>query len=469
MMRTLVMALLGTAVAAQSLRDLIMGTEEISEFRVALERTGYLEQILNELNDPDMVYTVLAPSNEAIDGNVYFQTYMKGIHENPPRWHYHIERATRHHILDGVALNTTQIFDQSKDVHYSLEGPVPVSHFFNVIGGASIQVSNLKAANGFLHIIDKVIEAPFFEHSLSSLEEQPEYGPDWLDRVSMQTIVDFVGARSTYNNILESGQTHVGCRIRGLNRIGLFYLPQTINQSPDIKFGEFLNETWTNRTVHDFLEYTLINRNYYNRDIPDRYQELIMATNGCSHMWVTKSRTGTLCFNDACVVATPNSREYLANNGNGYVVDKCIVCSGVSMLTSYASEYTNYNMKDMSQYLTASEWNLRNLSLSVGDGGPITLFAASDPGFDIFNLEDITKLATDKWKPHQWDLLRHTMLQGEFLEEDLISLWHEHNETAYNMTMLSGQNVLFDYDVEKNKVLVDGGELWYPDIQGVDG
>lgn len=457
--------------ANTSIRDIIMQREDLSLFRVALQRTGLLEDLLDKVGDPDSVYTVLAPSNEAIEKNDYFKTYMAGIHENPPRWHYHILRATRHHILDSVALNNTELFDKKYDVHYSLEGKVEVSQFFKVIGGAGIETPNLKADNGYVHIVDRVIEASFFEHSFSSLTLQSEFGPDWLDRVSLKTIVDFVDGYHVYNHLLEQGQTHVGCRIRALNRIGLFYLPQCINGAADttIKKGEFLNETWKNRTVTDFLEYTLIDRNYYNRDIPNRYQELIRATNNCSDMWVTKSITGNLCFNDGCVVETPDSREYLANNGYGYIVDKCIVCSGVAMLANYGAEFTKYNLRDISQFLIASEWNLRNLSLSVGNGGKITLLAASDPGWDIFNLEDVTKLASDKWKPHQWDLLRHNILQGEYLEDDFIRLWEENGKTEYNLTTLAGQNVTFDYDEKRDTVLVQGGDLWWPNIKGVDG
>lgn len=457
-------------VSGESIRDIILQREDLSQFRLALERTGFLEGILDGKKDGD-VYTVLVPSNDAIAESQLFTTYMAGIQENPPRWHHHILRATRHHILDQVSLDSKQLFEKQYDVHYSLEGPVEVSHFFNVLGGASLQTTDLKADNGYVHIVDKVIEAPFFKHSFAALTEQPEYGPDWLDRVSLKTVVDFVDGYHVYNNLLESGQTHVGCRIRALNRIGLFYLPQCINGAPEttIKTGEFLNETWKNRTVHDFLEYTLIDRNYYNPDIPDRYQELIRASNNCSDMWVTKSVTGKLCFNDGCVVKTPDHRQYLASNGYGYVVDKCIVCSGVAMLANYAAEFTNYNLRDVSQFFIASEWNLRNLSLSVGDGGKVTLFACADTGFNRFNLEDTTKLASDKWKPHQWDLLRHNILQGEYTEQDLIDLYYNNSGMEYNLTALSGQNITFDYDEEREVVLVQGGDLWFSDIKGVDG
>jgi hypothetical protein len=138
------------------------------------------------------------------------------------------------------------------------------------------------------------------------------------------------------------------------------------------------------------------------------------------------------------------------------------------MLMNYAAEYTKHMMRDHAQFFIASEWNLRNLSLSVGDGGPITLFACSDPGFSIFNLDDVTRLASDKWKPHQWDLLRHNLLQGIWTEQDLIDKWYE-SRSAYNLETLAGQNITFDYDETRQVLTVDGGDLWYPNIKGVDG
>ena len=467
----------GAQSSSSSLADLLRSQDELSIFTSTLERTGLLNGILSQTDDKD--YTVLAPSNTAIAKSRLFQRYMHGMDKNPPPWKYHLLHAAQHHILPDVSLNSTELFDQKYNVHPSLEGPIRVTSSFGKLGGSGIFTPDLKASNGYVHIMDEVIDAPFFEHSFAAITEQPEFGPDIPQgRESLKTIVDFVDGYYVYDRVYEGGQTHVGCRIRALNLIGLFYLPQCINGAPDteIKFGEFLNETWKNRTISDFLEYTLIpERNFYNADIPNRYQELIMGgADECSHMWVTKSEKGKLCFNDGCVVDEPVSREYLANNGYGYVVDKCIVCSGVSMLINYAAEYTSHKMQDHAQFMIASEWNLRNLSRSVGNGEKVTLLATSDSGWSIVSQEDVVRLTTDKWKPHQWDLLLHNILQGEYLEADFIRLWNENGKKPYNLTTLAGQNVSFDFAPDpdpnsKGKVMVNGGHLWYPDIKGVDG
>jgi hypothetical protein len=266
------------------------------------------------------------------------------------------------------------------------------------------------------------------------------------------------------------GTTHVGCRIRALNTIGLYYLPQTINGAPNITDGEFLNASFKEETTHNLLEYSLLTGMYYHDDIEDLKQDLIMASNNCSHMWITKQSSGKICFNDGCQISTPDPVNYMRSNGYGYVVDKCIVCSGVSMLVNYASEYTTYNLKDMSQFLVASEWNLRNLSVSVGNGSKVTMFAGADGGWNFFNLEDTTRIATDEWKHHQWDLLRHSMVQGEYLMQDLKNMWlYDYNETDFNMTSLAKQNITIGYDKERGMVLVDKGDIWLGDVKGVDG
>jgi uncharacterized surface protein with fasciclin (FAS1) repeats len=138
------------------------------------------------------------------------------------------------------------------------------------------------------------------------------------------------------------------------------------------------------------------------------------------------------------------------------------------MLVINASE--EFNLKDMSQFLMASEWNLDNISMSVGNGGKVTMFAGADDGWDFLNLEDITRISTDEWKYHLWDLLRHSMVHGEYLVQDLKNMWlFDYNETDFNMTSLANQNITIGYNKERDMVTVDGGNLWLGDIQGVDG
>ena len=235
--------------------------------------------------------------------------------------------------------------------------------------------------------------------------------------------------------------------------------------------GEFLNETRKDRTIYEFLEYTLIDGNYYYNDVQNGTQELVMAANGCSHVWVTKSTAGVLCFNDGCAVRTPQLRQFFANNGMGYIVDKCIVCSGVAMLSYYASIKTSYQVSVASEFLIASDWNLRNLSRSVGDGGPITLLVADDLAWqNRFDLEDTVLLAAPHFKAHLWDLLLHNILPGSYSAQDFKDLYNNvHGQKAYNLTSLSGQSILIDYDTQRDMVMVAGGDLYFADIKGIDG
>ena len=463
---SLLLLLLPFQTMAGTLRDEILANDDLSMFRDCLSALRWLE---DELDDNSKIYTIFAPTNEAMQANRFMELYMTGMSSNTPRWKNHLKGAVMNHIIDNVAMTKSELFDGTKNHIFSLEDSLVIVPSSQIIGKARIEGADIQADNGILHIIDKVMEPDFFAHSFEELERQHEFGPDWLDRVSLQTIVDFQNARSEYTHLIEEGQTHVGCRIRALNTIGLFYLPKTINRSPEIKFGEFLNASHREETIHDLIQYSLIHKNYYRRKIPDHYIEWVMSANGCSHILVSKSSTGRLCFNDGCQVSTPQPREFLANNGVGYVVDKCIVCSGVAMLLEYAAVYSPYSLNDASQFWETSEWNLRNLSMSVGDGNPVTVFAAIDNAFDVFNAEDVARISTDKWKIHQWNFLHHNMLQGEYLEQDLVDLWYNNSGKEYNLTALSGENITFDYDEERKKVQVDGGDLWFSNLKGVDG
>jgi hypothetical protein len=138
------------------------------------------------------------------------------------------------------------------------------------------------------------------------------------------------------------------------------------------------------------------------------------------------------------------------------------------MLVEYASEFTSFNMKDVSQLFVSSEWNRRNLALNVGDGSPVTLFASVNDGWLDVNGEDVTRLSTDEWKPHQWDMLRHMMIQGnwtyQMLQDRLTA-----NKGPYNITSLAGQNLTVDLNEDQTTLTISGGELFYPNVIGVDG
>lgn len=137
------------------------------------------------------------------------------------------------------------------------------------------------------------------------------------------------------------------------------------------------------------------------------------------------------------------------------------------MLTTYAATYVaSYNMLDASQFFISSEWNLRNLSESVGDGGPITLFAATNEGWFDLHQDDHTRLLTDQWKPHEWDFLRHMMVQGNYTMEAIELLYEEKGD--FNFTSLAGQDLMVTKDKGGN-LTVAGGSFVKADIRGIDG
>lgn len=139
------------------------------------------------------------------------------------------------------------------------------------------------------------------------------------------------------------------------------------------------------------------------------------------------------------------------------------------MLVNYAAvRKTIFDMKDMAQFLIASEWNMRNLSSSIGDGGPITMFAAIGSGWSMVNLEDTVRLSTDKWKPHLLDLLSHSVVQGTVTHDDLIDQYNN-NGGPFNLTTLAGQQISIDYDAARNKVVFEGGDIILENIKGIDG
>lgn len=289
--------------------------DSLSLFRDALQATGMFEQVLGHAGRK---LTVFAPTNSAIKASPQFQLYMKGIDEKPnPRWHHNLRAAVRQHVLDQQELSKADIFDLQKTKLQSLRDEIVINQLREEVQTATITEADISTSNGVLHIVNHVIKAKFFDQSFAQLELQPEYGPDHLNRVALTDVADFVGNRDELNVVLESGTTFVGCRIRAFNRLEE-YLPQTINYSKNVTWGEFLNSSFTEETTRNFIEYSMIPKNYYREDIPNGFMELTVPKPNCGHMWVTK-RNDQLCFNDGCVVATPNPREFVASNGYVFV------------------------------------------------------------------------------------------------------------------------------------------------------
>ena len=137
------------------------------------------------------------------------------------------------------------------------------------------------------------------------------------------------------------------------------------------------------------------------------------------------------------------------------------------MLVDVASIHTAYNLEDNAQLLGATEWNLRDIRQSVGDGTDVTMFASINTGWDFFNRDDMLRIVTDKWKIHMWNLMEHTMVQGAWTKKALADRYNEIG--PYKLTSLAGEPIQVDWNPVKNEVTVAGGELFFPNIQGPDG
>lgn len=297
-------------VASVSLRDAVEGRDDLTRFRMALQELGMYEQVLG---DESKTMTIFAPNDSSIDDSPLWNMYFTGIKEQPPTWNKHLQAAVNNCIVEGPGLKKAQVFNNINTSLESMQDSLLISQFLQRVGGAPIETPDIEASNGVLHVMGGILQAKFFDNSFANLELQPEFGPDWLNRTSLATVVDFVGGRNLLAQPRANGTTMIGCRVRGFNRMGLDYLTQTINDSPTVQFGELLNETRRNET-RDELNYSLLPKNYYSEDLPAGFYDLILPVNGCAHMWVNKFED-TLVFNDARTIKSPEERTYLASNG----------------------------------------------------------------------------------------------------------------------------------------------------------
>lgn len=299
-----------------SIVEILRTRPDLTMFNGALVAAGGATPLLD---DEEQSYTVFAPSDAVLsnDSDPAAALLMSYVGRSEG-WHRHIAKTVNNHVVAGEALEVDDIFGASVTELATLQDTVPVSLDDERVGGASIVVENIRASNGVVHIVDAVIPPTFFTTPLSQLETHgTELGPDWMDRVALTDIVDFVDARDELDVVSPTGTTLAGCRIRALNRLGVDYLSQTINGAADVKYGEFLNESRIEETINQFILSSMFPQNYYAEDIVDNYQELVMPVSECSHVWITKT-DGKLCFNDGCQVLAPEPRDFFASNG--YVV-----------------------------------------------------------------------------------------------------------------------------------------------------
>lgn len=127
---------------AQTLISVLSGDQETSSFAKALENTG-LDQQLTGIGP----YTVFAPSNEA------FESFSSGMSTSSSR----MRRVLLNHIMTGLA---TERSIRAMNKVTSLGGiTLNIENRGSevLIGNARLVQSNIRAGNGVVHIIDRVL------------------------------------------------------------------------------------------------------------------------------------------------------------------------------------------------------------------------------------------------------------------------------------------------------------------------
>lgn len=291
-------------VVSQNLDGVLSLRPELSRFVESLKLFPELELLLK---DNDQQVTLLAPSNDAIaKSSTRF--------DKPLDWKYHLNETIRSHFIVD-ALLTADALNSLNSIRV-LAGHELQVYGENLVEESTLVTVDLQATNGILHIVDSVLPASFDQYSLADLETQTEFLPPpggATGRPSLVNIVDSVG-REDLKPQEELGLTFLGCDSRALENIDQDY-DQTINNSPSVLNGELLNKTRpTEEVLHQFVQYNLLQQNFYFDELSDGLLAASLPVGGCGHVWITK-QNGRLCFGDACVLTEPQPRTYLASNG----------------------------------------------------------------------------------------------------------------------------------------------------------
>jgi uncharacterized surface protein with fasciclin (FAS1) repeats len=125
-------------------------SQNLSTFTQLMEYAGLADDFNREGS-----YTIFAPTNEAFSKLSKQELEMLLLPENKTK----LIEVLKVHVLPNevgsMQLNTTQRLKLSEDKF------IPINSQLNgtrmLVGGAAIQVSDVEASNGLLHVVDKVI------------------------------------------------------------------------------------------------------------------------------------------------------------------------------------------------------------------------------------------------------------------------------------------------------------------------
>lgn len=276
------------AVSGQTVLEVINSIPEISEFARALTVTG-LDQVLSQQSRD---FTIFAPSNDAINTDRVFKTYL-----NNQGWIKHLKWNLELMVAPGVRLTDGEVFDGVMTQLRSLNGTLAISQAFAQVNLVPVQTPNNIASHGVIHVMSGVVKNDWREYTLRNVDVHPEL------QIGLSPILSRIGFDESLDKFVESGTSFIAGRNRafGDDAIALGF-NDTVKELRDPNNADFQTDA--------FL-YNLIDENFYEEDIVRGYQRLLFPRNDVAHMWVTKDiERGTLRFNDAEL-----DKQAFANNG----------------------------------------------------------------------------------------------------------------------------------------------------------
>jgi uncharacterized surface protein with fasciclin (FAS1) repeats len=258
-------------ITTDTLRSVIEDQSNLISFRKSLMATELMETVLGNLTAN---LTVFAPSDDAIKASDIWTRYL----QDSTKWKTNLRHTVTNHFVDGM-MSATEVYEAAIGSIESWEDMLENNPDYYTIENAKIE-KTFKTANGYLHITDGVFRPKFFDVTLADMDNMPELGSDQEAerRLALTDVVDFLDVRDRYSQLMPEGMTHIACRIRAFNRME-DYLTQTINDSPNVKYGELMNASFKDESIYNFVEYSIINKVYDSDSIQHGYEELIMSQN----------------------------------------------------------------------------------------------------------------------------------------------------------------------------------------------
>ncbi|CAB9504379.1 beta-induced protein ig-h3 [Seminavis robusta] len=398
-----------TEPSADTVWDVIGGASNLQLFRSGLESTN-VDKLLQQ---DTMDFTVFGPPDEAVQNDEALKFYS----ENLNSWIGHATDIFEHHIMVGLALTERGIWEDTVSemfttVTASCASSLLVNRRTQEIGGQSIVVADMSAANGVVHEMSGLLNVEWRRKSILQFLEEPYVTcmrtQGFLSR--FRRLQDSF----SFDNVIQALSSPSTQLDQSLS-VGFAPNGSTFVAPSDVAFVD----SGVPDDVDDVLLYHhVVDSNIYMEDLTSSFMGARKTAHPFADVLVTVDEWWTMRYNDVEV-----QEEYLAQNGVIHVINQLLVPPTMVEMLNFTTNFTDLKVSFLVDCFQSSSFDAANLATSLGYGPEqrFTLLAPLDGAFDAYfwGGEEKERFLSPLWSRHVDAVLLNLLIAQPYTKEDL--------------------------------------------------